>query len=342
MELSRDHIRAIIFYEYSQKTRAVDCHRKICSVLGSDLASLHTVEIWYRKFRSGVRNLEDDPIPGRPTVLPDDELRQTIQENGNVTTRQLAVRFDVSHPTIVLALKRLNLTYKFNRWVPHTLTDKNKADRMVACRYLLEEHRRRPFLDRLVTCDEKWIYYDNTGRKGEWSEAGQPASTVARRTLTNKKVLLCIWWDCRGIIYKEYLKCGETIDSDAYSRMLVQVADAIKQKRQNELRRKTVLFHQDNARPHVSSITGWTLHELEWDLMTHPPYSPDLAPSDYYLFSHLQLHLRGEIFKDSEEAKKEVDAFLESRPPEFFKEGIEKLPKRWEKVVALHGDYYPH
>ena len=61
--------------------------------------------------------------------------------------------------------------------------------------------------------------------------------------------------------------------------------------------------------------------------MTHPPYSPDLCLSDYYLFSYLQLHVQGEIFKDSEEAKNEFGAFLEPLSAEFFKEGIEKLPK---------------
>ena len=342
MELSREHIRVIFFYEFSQGTSAAECHRKMCSVLGSGLASLRTVEEWYRKFRSGVTSLQDEPFPGRPTVVNDDDLKKVVEEDQNVTTREVAAVFGVDQSTIVRALRRLNLTYKFNRWVPHNLNDKDKETRVAACRYLLDEHRKRPSLDRLVTCDEKWVYYDNTSKKGGWSEAGQPAGTVARRTLTNKKVLLCIWWDCRGVIYKEYLRSGQTLDSGAYCAMLVKVANVIKQKRDHELRRKTVLYQQDNAKPHTSAITFSKLYDLKWDLMIHPPYSPDLAPSDYYLFSHLQLHLQGEIFKDCEQAKNEVDAFLESRSVEFFKEGIEKLPKRWQRIIELNGDYYPH
>ncbi|GBO42223.1 hypothetical protein AVEN_131246-1 [Araneus ventricosus] len=90
-----------------------------------------------------------------------------------------------------------------------------------------------------------------------------------------------------GIIYKEYLKSGQTINSN----MLIKVR-AIREKRRNEFRRKVVLFHQHNARPHVSTMTGWTLYMLERDLMQHPPYSPDMAPSDFYLFSHLQRNLQ--------------------------------------------------
>ncbi|GBL82746.1 hypothetical protein AVEN_106294-1 [Araneus ventricosus] len=88
-------------------------------------------------------------------------------------------------------------------------------------------------------------------------------------------------------------------------------------------------------------MTGSTLYKLEWDLMQHPPYSPAMAPSDFYLFSHLQLH-NGAIFNSNEEVINEVHLFLDSRWPQFFAEGIEKLSKRWQTIVDLNGDYYPH
>ena len=173
------------------------------------------------------------------------------------------------------------------------------------------------------------MYYNNTSRKSGWSASGESADSVAKRMLTNKKVLLRTWWDCRGIIYKECLKSGQAINSIIYSNMLIKVRDAIRGKLKNEFRRKVVLFHQDNARPHVSTVTGWTLYTLKWDLMQHPPYSLDMAPSDYYLFSHLELHLHGTIFHSNDEVIKEVDSFLHSRTSQFFSEVIEKLPKRW-------------
>ncbi|GBM46518.1 hypothetical protein AVEN_52158-1 [Araneus ventricosus] len=124
--------------------------------------------------------------------------------------------------------------------------------------------------------------------------------------------------------------------------MLIKVRNAIREKRRNEFRRKVVLFHQDNARAHVSTMTGWTLYKLEWDLIQNSSYSPDMAHSDFYLFSHLQLHLDGAIFNSNEEVINEVLLFLDSRTPQFFAEGIEKLPKRWQKIVDFIGDYYPH
>lgn len=62
---------------------------------------------------------------------------------------------------------------------------------------------------------------------------GEPVGTVAKRDLTNKKSMLCIWWDCRGIIHKENLEKGKTIDSKVYSEILVRFDAAINTKRRN-------------------------------------------------------------------------------------------------------------
>ncbi|GFV44298.1 histone-lysine N-methyltransferase SETMAR [Trichonephila clavipes] len=63
---------------------------------------------------------------------------------------------------------------------------------------------------------------------------------------------------------------------------------AINQKRPELAKRRGVVFHQDNARPHTSVVTRQKLWELGWEVLMHPPYSPDLTPSDYHLFPALQ------------------------------------------------------
>ncbi|GFV64099.1 histone-lysine N-methyltransferase SETMAR [Trichonephila clavipes] len=72
--------------------------------------------------------------------------------------------------------------------------------------------------------------------------------------------------------------------------------------------------------------------------MQHPPCSPDMVPSDYYLFSHLYLHLDGPIFHSNDKVISEVDRFLDSHTPQFFVERIEKLPKRWQIIEDLIED----
>jgi len=99
------------------------------------------------------------------------------------------------------------------------------------------------------------------------------------------KVMLCIWWDQLGIVYYELLKPTETITGDRYRTQLMRLSRALKDKRSqyNERHDKVILQH-DNARPHVAKVIKTYLETLEWEVLLHPPYSPDVAPSDYHLF----------------------------------------------------------
>jgi histone-lysine N-methyltransferase SETMAR len=61
-----------------------------------------------------------------------------------------------------------------------------------------------------------------------------------------------------------------------------------------------VLLHHENARPHTSLHTRKAITKLQWTVLPHPPYSLDLAPSDYHLFSPLKDAIRGKKFDDGE------------------------------------------
>jgi len=103
--------------------------------------------------------------------------------------------------------------------------------------------------------------------------------------------------------------------------------------------KKGVIFHQNNARPHVSKKTKNFLNILNWDLLEHPPYSPDIAASDFYLFRYLQNFLCGAIFSGKDETISEVDNYLYSRTPDFFKKAFDKLVERWQEVLDSNGEY---
>ncbi|XP_035733466.1 uncharacterized protein LOC118446641 [Vespa mandarinia] len=81
---------------------------------------------------------------------------------------------------------------------------------------------------------------------------------------------------------------------------LDKLNDAVQRKRPELINRKGIVFLEDNARPHTSLISRQKLLQLEWDTMSHPPYSPDLASSDYYLFRALQNFLDSETFTSNE------------------------------------------
>ncbi|GFU02016.1 putative DD34D transposase [Nephila pilipes] len=81
------------------------------------------------------------------------------------------------------------------------------------------------------------------------------------------------------------------------------------------------------------------IHELGFELLPPPPYSPDLAPSDYFLFSDLKRMLAGKKFSSNEEVIAETEAYFEAKDKSYYKNGIEKLEGRYNQCITLEGNY---
>ncbi|KMQ81406.1 histone-lysine n-methyltransferase setmar [Lasius niger] len=114
----------------------------MCESLGINTVSYDTVKVWFRKFKAGNFDIEDEPRSGRPIEVDCEQLKQIIDQDRNVSTRTIALELDICQKTVVNALKRINLTFKFNRWVPHELTAEDKDKRNAACLSLLRDRRR--------------------------------------------------------------------------------------------------------------------------------------------------------------------------------------------------------
>ena len=133
--------------------------------------------------------------------------------------------------------------------------------------------------------------------------------------------MLCIRWDQKGVLYYELLK-------------------SIAEKRpEYATRHEAIILHHDKARPHVAIPVKKYLENSGWEVLPHPPYSPDLAPSDYHLFRLMQNALTGIRFTSEQGIKNWLDSFLAAKPAQFIWDEIHKLPERWEKLIASDGPY---
>ena len=83
------------------------------------------------------------------------------------------------------------------------------------------------------------------------------------------------------------------------------------------MKKKKVLFHQDNAPCHKSIATMVKLHEWHFELLPPPPYSLYLAPSNYYLSAELKRMLQGKRFVSNEEVIAKTKAYFEAKD-KFF------------------------
>ena len=177
------------------------------------------------------------------------------------------------------------MVQKQGNWVPYELTPRNVERRFSTCEMLLVRHKRKGFLHRIVTGDEKWIHYDNLKRKKSLGPPGHASRSTAKPNIHGIKLLLCIWWDQLGVVYYELLKPNETITGAVYWTQLMRLSWALKEKRAHCYFRndKVILLH-DNARPHVAAPIKTYLETLKWGVLPHPPCWPDIAPSDFHLF----------------------------------------------------------
>jgi [histone H3]-lysine36 N-dimethyltransferase SETMAR len=98
-------------------------------------------------------------------------------------------------------------------------------------------------------------------------------------------------------------------------------------------------FLHDNAPVHKSNIVQAAIRQVGFVELNHPAYSPDIAPTDYHMFSHLKKFLRGKNFGSDDEAIATVEDNLSDLDSGFFSEGIQSLRDRWQRVVASEGQY---
>jgi histone-lysine N-methyltransferase SETMAR len=104
------------------------------------------------------------------------------------------------------------------------------------------------------------------------------------------------------------------------------------------LTKGVVLLH-DNAWPHTAAHTKALLQQFNWEIFEHPPYSPDLAPSNYQLFTNMKVWLANQRFKANEELMDGVNNWLGTLVALFFDERLQKLMRQCDKCLNLGGTY---
>lgn len=331
--ISRREIRIILLHEFRLGHKATEAANNICSTMGSGVLSIRTAQHWFDRFRNGNYELDDQPRSGRPIEVDIDLLKQHIEQDPRLTTRALAALLECSHVTIEKHLADLGKSWKYGVWIPHELSPYQLQSRVDTCMDLLTSHRNHQWLRNLITGDEKWVLYVNHTRRRQWLGSGETGVATPRMDMHAKKVMSSVWWGVRGIIHWEFLPNGYTITADLYCEQLDRVAQKLKGKQDR------IYFLHDNARPHVAKSTREKLLQLGWITIPHPPYSPDIAPTDYHLFRSLSNYLSEKKFDDDNDLKTALATFFDQKSPVFYERGILCLPDRWRQVIETDGAY---
>jgi len=223
------------------------------------------------------------------------------------------------------------------------LTDEHKQKRLAAAHQFLQLHQIEgdQCFDHIVTGDEMWISYTNIESKRQsmhWRHLSSLKAKKFKQASSVRKIMATVFWDRKGILLIDFLESGLTINADAYCETVRKLRRAIQNKRSGMLSSGIVLLH-DNARPHTAARIAQLLQQFHWEVFDHPPNSPDLAPSNYHLFMHLNKWLAYQSFEDDDRLKTGITTWFKLLAADFFDTGIRKLVPRYQKCVEVGGDY---
>ena len=300
------------------------------------------------EFRRGRKQTGDEPRTGRPktATTPEivDKVHDMVLDDRRVKVHEIEEALGISRERAFHILhNELGLKKLSARWVPHLLNPEQKRIRVRSSAKCSEIFNRDPKVlkRRLVTVDETWIHHytpESKRQSKQWIGHGEAVPKKARTTHSADKVMASVFWDVKGVLLIDYLEHGKTVTGQYYAALLDRLKSAIQEKRPG-MAKKKVLFLHDNAPAHSSVVAQQKLAELRFEILPHPAYSPDLAPSDFHLFPNLKSFLAGKRFRSNEEVIDAVDGYLEDLEESHFQAGIEKQEKRWAKCIELRGDY---
>lgn len=340
--------RAIIKFLILEQVQAKEIFERMTAVYGTECPSYSTVKRWAAEFKRGKQSLEDDPRSGRPAIGCSDEnveaIKELIEADRRLKVRELSASTGLSYGTVYTILhEKLGLSKLSARWIPRMLTAQQKQIRADSSLALLHLYNENPedFVSRVVTGDETWVHHYDPESKQEsmqWSDKGSKPPIKARVRASAGKIMLTVFWDCKGIILVDFLPHKQTINAQYYIEIIRRLRVAIVEKRRGLMTRRPYLLH-DNAPSHKAGIAQAAIRESGFHQLDHPPYSPDLAPSDFHLFPYLKKFLRGRHFANDEELIAAVNAWFEVQPTAFYRAGIEGVAARWNKCFAYGGDY---
>jgi histone-lysine N-methyltransferase SETMAR len=346
--MEKFEIRAVIKYFFLKGLTATDIKKELDSTLGDSSPSNTTVKRWVAEFKIGRKSTNDEPRSGRPievtTAEMTEKVRKIVLTDRRVKVREIAETVSISTERVRNILhEHLTMKKLCSRWVPRLLTPVQKQCRKDISTDCLALYKSNPteFLRRFITVDETWVHHytpETKQQSKQWTVKGEPAPKKAKTVASASKFMSTVFWYARVIIFIDYLQKGKTITGVYYANLLEKLNEEIKRKRPH-LAKKKVLFHQDNAPVHTSHIAMSKIHQLKFELLRHPPYSPDLAPCDFHLFPNLKKWLGGKRFANDNEVINAVNDYFADLDKSTYQSGITALEHRWNKCIELNGDY---
>lgn len=349
-DFSPEGWRFYVFARHKLGDSAAKITQDLVVVLGDTAPSYRTVARWVEAFRAGREHLEDDPRSGRPVeVMTKEKIAQVkalVDDDRNITVALLSEECGISVGSVSTILhEHLQLRKICARWVPHMLSQEQKQERVRCSREFLEQFagqsNRR--LSDIVTGDEKWFYYFQVPHKHqnkEWLSPEDPRPTVLRSGFRSRKQMFVVFLSINGPVEVVMVPNGQNVNAGFYTeQVLPRVLQSVAATRPQRLRDGRIHIHHDNASSHTAAKTRDFITENCLKPVAHPPYSPDLAPCDFWAFPKLTERMAGCNFSREQDLARRINQELKSIPLPEYAEMFQAWIRRHRRCVEVRGEY---
>lgn len=350
MELEREHFRAMILYDFKCGLNESQTLERLTQAFGDLAPSRATVFRWFGEFKRGRTSLKDEERSGRPTNVVTEEnisaVEALVKEDQRLTYKDIEGALGISSPSVSTILhQHLRVRKISSRWVPHHLSEGQKCTRVEWCTEMLKKFNNgdsRRVSD-IVTGDETWIYQFDPETKRQSSvwvfPDEQPPTKVKRQRSVGKK-MVATFFSTSGHLATVVLEDQRTVTAKWYTEVcLPKVFSKIQEKRPRTGLRG-ILLHHDNASSHTANATIEFLEKTSVKLMTHSPYSPDLAPCDFFLFPNVKNRMRGHRFPSPEDAVAAYTEELSAMSEIEWRGCFQKWFQRMQRCIECAGEYF--
>jgi histone-lysine N-methyltransferase SETMAR len=347
--MDKQSLRGYIKTRYLLGLTPTQIHGELTDAYGSGVVSYQMICYWIRRFANGRESLEDDPRAGRPiTVVTQkniDAVKELVEVDPHISIDYIACMLDISHGSVDTILKlHLKLKKVSSRWVPHHLTDAQRQRRVEICIENLRKIESGEWrLGDIVTGDESWFYHRKIRSKQDskaWLSADESPPIQVRRQDFEKKNMFVIFFMTTGPVLVHQLPSGTSVTAVYYRDNCLKSLVTNLNKKRPASSTNGIKLHHDNARAHVSQIVFDYLREKKIKVMAHPPYSPDLAPLDFWLFDTLKRNLGS--YSDSDSLHRAITSELRSIPIVEYRKTFTKWIERMKLCIKHEGQYFEH
>ena len=272
-------------------------------------------------------------------------VRQAVRGDRRLTVRMIAEQVGIDWQTVwQIITEELRMQKICAKMVPKLLSDDQKAQRMQVCEDTLQNIENDPeLLTKVITGDETWVFeYDpETKRQSkQWLSPGSPRPKKAHQSRSQIKVMLIAFFDAHGIVHVEFIPQRQTINQHVYQHVLKNLLTTICHRRRDLFDSNMWLLHHDNAPAHSALSVRRFLAKKNVSVLDQPPYSPDLAPCDFFLFPQLKGIIKGIRFMDVEAIKEAVTRELRAILEQAFQDCMALWQQCMESCVEKQGDYF--